>query len=216
MLSLRNLLVTENLEQRYYQILWFVQSAVLSKLSDKDMSKSQNWTSELTFYFDRLLVKTDRLSILEMIQQYRNNKAEIDSNFQSTMGEFIAEIQTNNEFIPFRERDEGKKLASLAVAELKVAAYEMGRISECKAQYLLSILLHYRLLQQFGCENESFIERRNLIDEVAINLQSIIGLAFICSQPLLNFSKHSMVDPRGCRSLLACFDEISIAVVSIN
>lgn len=209
---LRDLIVNENEEHLYYQLLWFVQSAVLSNLNENKELPLQNWSSILNFYFDRLLTKTEHLSVFEILQHYRNNKGQIDSSFQSSMAGFISELQGERDLIPFGERDFDKKMSYLSVAELKVAAYEVGRISECKAQYLLSILFHFRILQLHGSKEEQPSLYNHLIEEVTVNLQSTIGFTFISCQPLLNSPQLSYIDPKGCRSLLACFDEITLAV----
>lgn len=211
----RSLIIDEEVYHLYYQILWFVQSAVLSNFKTEDDTSHQNWSAALNFYFDRLLTNTDRLAIMEVLQHYRNNKQEIDSSFQSAMTAFISELQGEREFIPFEERDFDKKMSNLSVSELKVVAYEVGRLSEAKAQHLLTILFHCRLLEQFGGREEQPTESR-LIEEVTINLQSVIGFTFVSKQPLLNSPLTENGLAEGCRSFLACFDEISVAVKILN
>lgn len=215
-LMLRDLIINENDDHRYYQLLWFVQSAVLSNFTEKGDLQLQNWSSALSFYFDRLLTKTDRLSIMEVLQHYRNNKNCIDASFQSSMTAFISELQGDRPFIAFEERDFDRKLSNLSVAELKAAAYQVSRLSECKAQYLLTILFHLRIVETFGGQRSESAYDNKQTEDVTVNLQSVVGFSYLSSQPLLNHPHSVGNDPKSCRSLLSCFDEISVAVSPVH
>lgn len=187
-------------------------STILSDFEEANRSQHKNWFLAMNFYFDRLLSKTDRLAIYEVIQNYRNDQQTIDEYFESSMAEFISDLQGRRDQLRSVSRTYSSRKALISPAELKVASHEIIRLLESQTQFILSILFHFRILSQFAAEDSLWQHSSHLIQETTMNLQIMLGLSFIVTQPVINNLTTANMD---CQPLSATNDEISVAVLTV-
>ena len=212
-LQLRDLLISENTDQRFTQLLWFMHSTVLSDIEATNNAQHKNWFMAMNFYFDRLLSKTDQLAIYEVIQSYRNEQQTIDEYIESAMAEFISELQGKRDQLRSINRMYPNKKSMISAYELKVASHEIIRLLECRTQFILTALFHFRILSQFSADDNLWQHSSHLIQETTMNLQIMLGLSFIVSQPVINNLTTANLDNLACLSLTSTNDEISVAVI---
>ena len=214
LLLTRNLLsANTNLETNSLcNLLWTIEAAVLACTANNS-SENLNWSSFLSFHFDRLLERIDRTSIFETIEHYRENKQEIDAAFSRLMSQFIADLQDVKDELPYeRVNTSARELPEVACSSLISTGYCVTRLGEARSEVLLSILFHFRILEHFACVEDFTQSTYKLIDDVETNLQSQIGLGFITKQLLENQQNINSYRQENTRFLLVSTREISVAV----
>lgn len=190
--------------------MWFL---IASIVDDKNHNPGlvRNWSSSLSFCFDRLLSGVNKLYIASVANLYRRNRELLDAYFEQTMQGFLTDLK-------FRPNDDKtQKTYDFGVPTTrKVAAGILNRLCETKAEHILLCLFHFRVMESYlgPCWIESQARTAVLRDSVSLNIQSVLGLYYVSSQLLLH-PVDELKFGQGTRASFIYSDQLGISVDSI-
>ena len=211
-MSLQRLISDNRMRPGLYNLLWFL---VASIVDDKKAhpGRIRNWSSTLSFCFDRLLSGVDKLHIYAVVQMYRSNRELLDGYFEQTMHEFITALK-------FRPVDDKTiKSSEFGVpASQGVAASILNRLCEAKAEHILLCLFHFRVMEShLGARwMEAHARTAILRDLAALNIQSVLGLYYVSSQLTLDSNHGTNGEQRYWMSPFVYGDQVSVAVALLD
>jgi hypothetical protein len=169
----------------FIQLHWLIESFVVGE-KGSNYSLSRNWNANLEFYFDRILERAELEQLHELLEEYEDDKEEIESSLSVAVVEILQELKSTKPHLS-NDQTSSQEAKTVSSTRAQILSALIRRHAETRSWILLTALFHWYILEKYSCF-QRIINIVELKTAATTNLQLFLALSY--SLPKLHTNSY--------------------------